>query len=261
MADVLSRQACSGLNIDDICGVEKGIDCIMCHSLKLELESALQELSSARKIIQILQDDGNNGSDFSTVIQGEHQVVTDSLQNVSSQNDNDGVRQVSRRQKSNINSKGLKIPTIVNGKIVNSEVINSTKLEDKSNRTPRNKNLKLRHKVLIIGDSHLKSNTDNMEQFLNTKVAVCSLIKPGAPINQILSGQEKELKDPSKKDVIVISGGSNDIDNNCKKGNEVLLKMTKFTQSYNNTKIVIMSIPHRYDLVNDSRVNVAIQKF
>jgi len=100
----------------------------MCHSLKLELEIALQELSSARKIIHILQDDGNNGSDFNTVIQGEHQVVTDSLQNVSLQNDNDGVEQVRRRQKSNINSKGLKIPTIVNGKIVNNEVRNSVKL-------------------------------------------------------------------------------------------------------------------------------------
>ena len=86
-------------------------------------------------------------------------------------------------------------------------VRNSVKLEDKSNRTSRNKNLNLTHKVLIIGDSHLKSNTDNMEQFLNTKVAVCSLIKPGAPINHILSGQEKELKDLSRKDVMVISGG------------------------------------------------------
>jgi len=53
--------------------------------------------------------------------------------------------------------------------------------------------------VFIIGDSHLKSNTDNMEQFLNTKVAVCSLIKPGAPINHILSGQDKELKRPEQK--------------------------------------------------------------
>ena len=211
MADVLSGQASSGLNIDDICGVEKRIDCIMCHSLKSELEIALQELSSARKIIHILQDDGNNGSDLSTVIQGEHQVVTDSLQN-----DNDGVGQVRRRQKSNVNSKGLKIPITVNGKIVNSEVRNSAKLEDKSNRTSRNKNLNVRHKVLIIGDSHLKSNTDNMKQFLNTKVAVCSLIKPDAPINHTLSGQEKEFKDLSKKDVIVISGGTNDIDN-CKK--------------------------------------------
>ena len=54
MAEVLSGQASLGVNTDDLCGVEKGTDCIMCHSLKLELEIALQELSSARKIIQIL---------------------------------------------------------------------------------------------------------------------------------------------------------------------------------------------------------------
>jgi len=52
--------------------------------------------------------------------------------------------------------------------------------------------------------------------------------------------------------VIVISGGTNDMDN-CDKGSEVLIKMTKFMQSYNNTNIVIMSIPHRYDLENKLR--------
>jgi len=31
-------------------------------------------------------------------------------------------------------------------------------------------------------------------------------------------------------------------------------------QNYSNTNIVIMSIPHRYDLDNDSRINVAIRK-
>jgi len=43
--------------------------------------------------------------------------------------------------------------------------------------------------------------------------------------------------------VIVISGGTNDMDNNCDKGSEVLIKMTKFMQSYSNTNIVIMSVP------------------
>jgi len=68
------------------------------------------------------------------------------------------------------------------------------------------------------------------------------------------------LKTLVKKDVIVISGGTNGIDNNYEKGSEVLSKLTKFMQSYNNTKIVIMSLPHRYDLVNDSAENLAIQK-
>ena len=51
-------------------------------------------------------------------------------------------------------------------------------------------NLKSNHKVLIIGDS----NTTNIEQYLSTKVALYSIIKPGATINQIVLGQEKECK-------------------------------------------------------------------
>jgi len=45
-------------------------------------------------------------------------------------------------------------------------------------------------------------------------------------INQIVLGQEKECKVMGKKDMIVISGGTNDIDINSDKGSDVLLKMT-----------------------------------
>jgi hypothetical protein len=73
--------------------------------------------------------------------------------------------------------------------------------------------------------------------------------------------QEKELKDLGKKDVIVISGGANDMDNIKEdKGSEVLSKMTKFMQTYNNTNIAIISIPYRFDLENKSRINLTIQK-
>ena len=82
----------------------------------------------------------------------------------------------------------------MNGKIENSEVRKCAISEDKSTRISRNTNLKSSHKVLIIGDSHLKSNTMNIEQYLNTKVAVYSIIKPGATIIQIVLGQEKECK-------------------------------------------------------------------
>jgi hypothetical protein len=37
-------------------------------------------------------------------------------------------------------------------------------------------------------------------------------------------------------------------------------KLYCLMQSYNNTNIMIMSIPHRYDLHKDSRINLAIQK-
>jgi lysophospholipase L1-like esterase len=67
------------------------------------------------------------------------------------------------------------------------------------------------------------------------------------------------LKKLGNNDVIVISGGTNDMDN-CDKASEVLIHMTKFMQSYNNTNIVIMNIPHRYNLEKNSRINLEIQK-
>jgi hypothetical protein len=98
--------------------------------------------------------------------------------------------------------------------------------------------------VLIIGDSHLKGSAARINQFLNMEFSVCSFIKPGATINQLVFSQEKECKDLGKKDVIVINGEANDMDNNGDKGSEVLSKITKFMQTYNNTNIAIMSIPH-----------------
>jgi hypothetical protein len=164
-------------------------------------------------------------------------------------------------QKSGIaNIKGNKISTIVNEKIVKGEVRTHAGLVDKLTNISRNKHRKCTHKVLISGDSHLKGISENNDQFVNTKVSVCSFIKPGASINQIVSLQENEFKKLGNNDVIVVSGGTNDMDNNCDKGSKVLKKMTKFMQSYNNTNIVIMNIPHRYDLEKNSKINLKIQK-
>jgi hypothetical protein len=65
-----------------------------------------------------------------------------------------------------LSKKGFKIPTLVNGHISESEVRNSEPT----------------HKVEIMGDSHLAGSAMNMNQFLNSKFSVTSLIKPGAPI-------------------------------------------------------------------------------
>ena len=60
--------------------------------------------------------------------------------------------------------------------------------------------------------------------------------------------------------MFVISGGSNDIDINCDKTSEVISKMVKFIQLFNNKKIIIMSIPYRHDLVENACTNLAIKK-
>jgi lysophospholipase L1-like esterase len=64
-----------------------------------------------------------------------------------------------------------------------------------------------------------------------------------------------------EKDVIVINGGANDIGSNRNKTNRVLVKMTQFMQKYNNTNIIIVNIPHRYDTDRNSMTNLEIQAF
>ena len=129
-------------------------------------------------------------------------LQSDNIQYNRLQSDSEVVDSRLRIQKSGIaNIKGNKMPTIVNGKIVKNEVRTHAGLEDKLTNISRNKHRKCMHKVLISGDRHLKSISENTDQFVNTKVSVCSFIKPGACINQIVSLQENEFKKLGKNDL------------------------------------------------------------
>jgi hypothetical protein len=101
----------------------------------------------------------------------------------------------------------------------------------------------------IIGNSHLKGSATMLSQYLNIQFEVCSLIKPGARIKQLVLSQENELKCCGQNDV-VIAGGANDIDKSNVTINEIIVPMTHFIQKYASTNVIIVNIPHRYDLEN-----------
>ena len=63
----------------------------------------------------------------------------------------------------------------------------------------------------------------------------------------------------NKRDVIVLSAGANNVYMNNSK--VALSKIIKSIQKSCNTKIIILSVPQRYDLVEYSCVNRAIQLF
>jgi lysophospholipase L1-like esterase len=70
-----------------------------------------------------------------------------------------------------------------------------------------------------------------------------------------------EFKGVGRKDLIVINGGTSDIDNNSTERNRVAVMMTQLMQKYNNTNIIVVNIPYRHDLAMDSRTNLEIQAF
>jgi hypothetical protein len=85
------------------------------------------------------------------------------------------------------------------------------------------------------------------------------LIKPGAGAKNLLDRSIMNLISLTKSDVIVVSGGANAVyKNNSKVG---LSQITKFLQGNSNTNVIILDVPHRYDLVEFSCVNKEIQAF
>jgi hypothetical protein len=128
------------------------------------------------------------------------------------------------RQQNGIN----KIPTIINERVNNSDIQNPSKTKFKPLRAKPDKSIKCDHKVYIIGDSHLKGSAIKINQYLNTNFVVSNFIKPGANIKQIVHSHEMEFKCLGKKDIIVLSGGRNDFDNNSEKRKSALVHTLQF---------------------------------
>jgi hypothetical protein len=115
------------------------------------------------------------------------------------------------------------------------------------------------HKIMVVGDSHLRASAIRIGEYLGKKIKVCGMIKPDASIVDMVIKSGMNYMCLTKKDVIVFLGGSNDVYRN----NSVtaLTQIVKFCGVVNNTNIIVLDIPHRYDLDNNSIVNKEIQTF
>ena len=109
--------------------------------------------------------------------------------------------------------------------------------------------------VRIIGDSHLKGSAINIKQHLNSHFDVSSINKPGAKTNQILGTQQNKLKSLGKEDFLIVSTGTNDLDNPLTNINNILAPLMTFINEWKHTNIVIVDVPNRHDLGHDSVSN------
>ena len=106
--------------------------------------------------------------------------------------------------------------------------------------------------IRIIGDSHLKGSATKLKQHLNSQFDVSSIVKPGAKTNQLLDTQQDELKSLGKKDFLIVSTGTNDIDNPTTNINNIIAPLITFIDKFEHTNIIIVNTPIRYDLEHDS---------
>jgi len=124
---------------------------------------------------------------------------------------------------------------------------------------PIQKNTEYTRKVMLIGDSHLKEITTKVNQYLGTNLEVTGFIKPGATADQIVSSQKAAIECLGKQDLVVINGGSNNLENNPKRNTNVIIPLLKFVQNSTNTNVLIVTLPTRHDLPTNSLINHKIK--
>ena len=155
------------------------------------------------------------------------------------------------------------IPTVINSLVVskvedNKLFSNSTSTSctcETSATKPENKD----HKIIIIGDSHAQGCAVRMHEYFPKNVEVRGYVKPGVSIDILFKTASKEINSLTKKHAIILWGGSNDVGNNNSKAS--LRNISHYVKNNSYTNIVLIGVPHRFDLPDTSCVNKEVGPF
>lgn len=112
-------------------------------------------------------------------------------------------------------------------------------------------------KILICGDSHGRDLAYHLNKVQESNNAF-AFIKPGGRSRDVLNHKSIEGVNLKEDDVMVIVSGTNDVSEN--NASEALEIMKHTINKFSNTKIVLVDLPIRYDLVQWSCVNQEVRK-
>jgi hypothetical protein len=130
---------------------------------------------------------------------------------------------------------------------------------NENNTRHRMKEQEGQHKIVLIGDSHIKSLSSEVKQKLGDTCNIMGFVKANASVSEPVCTTEEEVNKLTKNDVLVFWGGANDVSkNNTAKG---------FTQEINylrrnqQTNCIVIAVPHRFDLDDNSCVNTEVKMY
>jgi hypothetical protein len=116
-----------------------------------------------------------------------------------------------------------------------------------------------KRKIIIIGDSHTRGLAYDLKNSIVKDFEVNSTVMPGARLENITNLSAEGISTLGKKDAVIIWGGANDINKN--EVNNGLRHLKNFVNNKQNTNIIVVSAPHRYDLDESSCVNKEVVVF
>ena len=75
--------------------------------------------------------------------------------------------------------------------------------------------------------------------------------KKHGPHLTVLDNQQEDLKLPGKKDFLIVSAGTNDLNTPIANINNSIAPLITFVNKMDHTNVLVVNIPYRYDLGED----------
>ena len=96
------------------------------------------------------------------------------------------------------------------------ETISFSEVEHNKGRGIHNKKPSniIRSKIIILGDSHARGCSQEVIHNLDHNIEVQGIVKPGANIDTIVNTSTKDIEKLTKKDIVVVWGGTRDVGEN-----------------------------------------------
>jgi hypothetical protein len=278
MAEGLPRDCELATHNCKVSDVNQLIRCNSCFKYKCELEELTQEPITTKKIIQLLQEDLNTYKDLTSSRTPNNR----SNSHVSSKLTNDWeiVTDKSRKSKKSNRTTHNQLPVPV---ILITHHYNALPNLQNDRELPRNmqnypiknnhikKNVPSKQnkaiscpmrrmkRILLIGDSHVRGCASELGKYLGPEYEVLGTIMPGLRLQNVTKLARNEIARLSNRDAVIIWGDSNDVNRNeTMKG---LKYLNEFVNQRNNTNVLIVTAPHRHDLLVTSCVNNEVQIF
>jgi len=119
--------------------------------------------------------------------------------------------------------------------------------------------VKSQKKMVIIGDSHVRGLTSELKNNLGHEYTISCTFMPGAGLQNITKLAKSEVSTLTNRDMIIVCGGSNDVNRNMSQMGLNSLKNSVNLRT--NTNVLILALLPRHDLTHDSCVNKEIHSF
>ena len=118
---------------------------------------------------------------------------------------------------------------------------------------------KVKNKILIIGDSHVRNLVTKLQENLSEQNNISTFVKPTAPMSEITKTAKEEIKTLKGDDTLIVWGGANDISKN--NSTRALKLLSEFITEHKEINMVMINSPHRQDLLPNSCVNQEVTTF